>query len=294
MGSEMCIRDRFNEAKGTISKVADAWVITPSEGEGQRLVTKEVDAKFQKEGMEVTFSGYQASPPPNVRMVGSPFQLVAIRKFGTPVPKMMKDEKTETMAMDLPESPDEMVAMLKDSKTAKIGIAAIDKHCRKSDDVRETMIQRLLKIVKTDKELPTRGWAVAALAEVGGQDVDEYLLNIHADTKQEMVVRTWCAAARVSMTRTANGLIEKANLIQQFPALGRPIGLRLVEKMSADGANVDVGKVLDVSMKVPQLQSALAPMIIGFGPEKLLDAMYTSSNDNVRRQATGYLSLIHI
>ena len=289
---DLAVNKTYNEAKGKIGKIAGSWMIEPDGAEGGRLLTQAIDAEFQTEGMEVTFSGYCASPPPNVRMAGSPFQLVSIRKFGAPAAEKKMDEKTEAKAMDLPKSPDKMLEMLKDSKTAKVAIAAIDQHCRKSDGDREQMVRQLLNIVKTDKELPKRGWAVAALAEVGGQDVDEYLLNIHADTKQEMVVRTWCAAARVSMTRTANGLIEKANLIQQFPALGRPIGIRLVEKMSGDKENIDVGKVLDVSMKVPQLQSSLAPMIIGFGPEKLMEVMYTSKNDNVRRQATGYLGSI--
>ena len=44
------------------------------------------------------------------------------------------------------------------------------------------------------------------------------------DGNQSMLVRTWAAAARVAMTKSTDALIEKANLISQFPALGRRIG----------------------------------------------------------------------
>ena len=53
------------------------------------------------------------------------------------------------------------------------------------------MVGDLLKIVNTDESRSKRGWAIAALAEIGGQDVDEYLLNVHADENQEKIVRTW-------------------------------------------------------------------------------------------------------
>lgn len=185
---------------------------------------------------------------------------------------------------------DSLIAKLENSKTAA---GAIENLCKaaKADEVdRERIVKDLLKVVKKDDNLAKRGWAIAALAEIGGQDVDEYLLNVHADTKQKKIVRTWAAAARVSMTRTINGLIEKANLIPQFPALGRPIGMRIVEKMSAEDADVDPEKVLGVSIKVPQLNQALAPMIMAFGPDKLTDVMTNSGDQNLRRTAAGYLA----
>ncbi len=98
-------------------------------------------------------------------------------------------------------------------------IKAIADYAKQSDGNRSAIIARLLGVVKDDSKLPRRGWAIAALAAIGGQEVDEALLNVHADENTEKIVRTWAAAARVTMTRTTNGLIEKANLIPQFPAL---------------------------------------------------------------------------
>lgn len=187
---------------------------------------------------------------------------------------------------------DDLIAGLDNSKTAHEAIQDIRAFAAKNDGNRENIISELLDVVQTDESLPKRGWAIAALAEIGGQDVDEYLLNVHADEDQEKIVRTWAAAARVSMTRTVNGLIEKANLIPQFPALGRPIGIRIVEKLSKDSTKVDPEKVLGVTQKVPQLQSALAPTIMAFGAEQLTDVMLRAKDQNVRNIAAGYLGAI--
>jgi hypothetical protein len=191
-----------------------------------------------------------------------------------------------------PNTPDEMIAMLKDSSTSSTAIKSITHHVQASQADRDQMVKRLVEVARTDSELPRRGWAIAALAEIGGQDVDEYLLDLHADENQEMLVRTWAAAARVATTRTANGLIEKANLIDQFPALGRPIGLRLVEQMTSAGESADAEKVLGVTLQLPQLQAALGPAIMAFGADKLADRMLHSQNSSVRMQAAGYLGSI--
>ena len=187
---------------------------------------------------------------------------------------------------------DSVIEKLENSKTAHSAIETIVAFAKESESNREKMIDDLLKVATTDENLPKRGWAIAALAQIGGQDVDEYLLNVHADSDQKQVVRTWAAAARVSMTRTVNGLIEKANLVPQFPALGRPIGMRIVEKMSADPTKASPEKVMAVTQKVPQLQASLAPMIIAFGPDKLAKVMINGKDQNVRRIAAGYLGSV--
>jgi len=177
---------------------------------------------------------------------------------------------------------------LENAKTAKAAIKSIAEKANSDSDYREETINQLLEIVKQDQNLAKRGWAIAALAAIGGQDVDEHLLNIHADADHETVVRTWAAAARVSMTKSVNGLIEKADLIASFPALGRPIGMRIVEQMNA-GEKGSVEKLLAATQKVPQLQSALAPSIMAFGAEKLTDVMLTAEDNQSRRLAAGYL-----
>ncbi len=190
------------------------------------------------------------------------------------------------------DSIEQIVEALKEAKTAMQAIADAAELCKSSDSERENVIKALLKVVRSGEELPQRGWAIAALAEIGGTDIDEYLLDVHANESTEMIVRTWAAAARVSMTRSVNGLIEKAQLITTFPALGRPIGMRLVEQMSEDGEEVDPEQMIQATIRVPQLQQSLAAAIMAFGPEKLSTVLYNCADNNVRRTAAGYLGSI--
>ncbi len=190
-----------------------------------------------------------------------------------------------------PRSLEQMIKQLGSTDTAATATEAILEYCERSADLRDKAVEALLEVAKTnDSEiLVQRGWAIAALASIGGQDIDESLLNIHADEKQESVVRSWAAAARVRMTKTTAGLIEKANLINQFPALGRPIGMRLVDHMTeGDGAGVE--DVIGVTIKVPTLAQALAPAIMAFESEELINVMVTAKDQNIRNRAAAYVA----
>ncbi len=184
---------------------------------------------------------------------------------------------------------DQMISKLKDSSTAREGIQQIVEYATRNDQNRSLMIEDLKQVVRSDELLSKRGWAIAALSSIGGQDVDEFLLDVHEDPHQERIVRTWAAAGRVTMTRSVNGLIEKASLIQKFPALGRPVGMRIVQAMQSEGEEVDVSTLIRATLRVPELQTALAPAILAFGPEKLVDVMTTSDDNDIRRMAAAYL-----
>lgn len=188
-----------------------------------------------------------------------------------------------------PKNLDQMIEQLGDSKTKDQAIGALVEYCDESKRKRSRAVETLVDVAKRSQNLVQRGWAIAALAEIGGLDVDDLLLNIHSDDKQQMVVRTWAAGARVKMTTSTAGLIEKANLVSQFPALGRPIGLRLVEQLSKD-ESADAEDVIRVTMKVPNLAAALAPAIMAFGKDKLVKAMVTAQDQEVRRMAASYLA----
>jgi hypothetical protein len=136
-----------------------------------------------------------------------------------------------------------------------------------------------------------RGWAIIALAEIGGKEADDWLAKVQSDPKHPMLVRAWAAAARVSMIDTADGLIEKASLVSEFPSLGRPIGMRLVELLR-QGNDVPAEGMLSVTLKVPQLQQSLAPAILALGSKKLSTVMVTSRDQSVRYHAAAFLGTL--
>ena len=157
---------------------------------------------------------------------------------------------------------------------------------------RTQITESLAVQARADIPLVGRGWTIAALANIPGQDVDELLLEIQDSPKLPMLVRTWAAAARVDRCRSAAALIEKAALISRFPALGRPIGKRLAAKLQTDGEPANVEQLLAISIRMPELQPALGPMILAQNKQDLVNAMRSAKDQNVRRQAAAYLGTL--
>jgi len=178
----------------------------------------------------------------------------------------------------------QLLNQLSKSETAGAAVAALVKRAPESK-------AQLKGEALEGGDLTRRGWAIVALSEIGGQDVDELLLKVHSDTKQPMLVRTWAAAGRVAMVESTEALIEKATLVASFPALGRPVGMRLVEKLN-DGGEASAEGLLSVTLRVPQLRQGLAPAILASGEKKLTAAMATAKDQNVRRQAAAYLGTL--
>jgi hypothetical protein len=137
-----------------------------------------------------------------------------------------------------------------------------------------------------------RGWAIVCLSEIGGKDVEKRLTEMYQDKKQSRLVRTWAAAGMVQLSKSSDDLLKLANLIPQFPALGRPIGLRLVAELGKKGNDVTAEDLLNVTLRVPQLQKSLAPAILAKGADSLATALVTAKNQNVRRQAAAYLGTL--
>jgi len=137
-----------------------------------------------------------------------------------------------------------------------------------------------------------RGWAIVCLSEIGGNDVEKRLTEMYQDKKQSMLVRTWAAAGMVQLAKSSDELLKLATLIPQFPAIGRPIGLRLVAELGKKGNDATAEDLLNVTLRVPQLQKSLAPAILAKGADSLAVALVTAKNQNVRRQAAAYLGAL--
>ncbi|MFQ5732550.1 MAG: HEAT repeat domain-containing protein, partial [Planctomycetaceae bacterium] len=156
----------------------------------------------------------------------------------------------------------------------------------------KSVIPDLIGEAVEGSDLAMRGWAIVCLAEIGGKEASDRLIEMQNDNKQPALVRTWAAAGRVKMANTTKELLELANLIGKYPALQRPIGIKLLARLKTKGKKVTAEELLTMSMRVRQLQQALAPAILNLGPDSLVEAMRTSKNQQVRRQAAGYLAAI--
>ncbi|MBK8470806.1 MAG: hypothetical protein IPL33_00535 [Sphingobacteriales bacterium] len=78
-----------------VSKVAEAYLLVPqNEMSTQRYAPKNLSAEYQREGALVRVTGVIGAIPPNVRMIGTPFQIRSI-ELAEPVTGGIKPSRTD-------------------------------------------------------------------------------------------------------------------------------------------------------------------------------------------------------
>jgi hypothetical protein len=132
-----------------------------------------------------------------------------------------------------------------------------------------------------------RGWAIKALSEIDDAGAEAALIRLHDDTGLPGLIQAWAAAGRVSRAQTLDELLALAPLTVRFPALSRPMKLKL---SSVEGGVGDVGGAMAMMVADPSLQSVLAPLVMEQPPDALVAVMITHENMEVRRTAAGFLA----
>ena len=137
-----------------------------------------------------------------------------------------------------------------------------------------------------------RGWAVVSLAEIGGPVVNRNLKKLHSNPNHPLVVRTWAAAARVRMARDTQTLVKLSRLMSQFPALKRPLGMRIAQMFSGRQNQAALEQMLEIATTNPQLQQALLPTVLKAGYKPLMRLMVGAKKQQVRRQAAAFIATL--
>ncbi len=171
-------------------------------------------------------------------------------------------------------------------------MAALVEHARHSDDRRERTVEMLTRVADRHESLPRRGWAIAVLSQIGGQDIDEALLEIHSADYQPALVRTWAAAARLKMVQSNAALLEKsAILLPQFPAVRRPVSQRILNSMAEDGHN-SCEDLIAATQSDPSLAGLLGDAILDHGSRELARVMIQAKKIEIRRRAAAFLGTL--
>lgn len=186
-----------------------------------------------------------------------------------------KPVKTEDFGTDH----DAMMKLLYDSQTAPQGI-------EKLVGEGNAALGSLEILISKGEDLIAKGWAIQAVAKMKTPESKSLLVNIEKDTNQEMLVRTWAASSLVQLCATTDELISMMPLVQQYPALSRPVGMQL-DRLSG---GLNPLQALEMSLKIPQLKEALQENIISGEPSILIEAMLTHADMNIRRQSAAYLA----
>ena len=75
------IADTLHDATGTIRQVSAGLIaLVPDARPATRYVPQNLPEGFQQDGLRVVFSGWLEEIPPNVRMIGQPLVLTALRR----------------------------------------------------------------------------------------------------------------------------------------------------------------------------------------------------------------------
>ena len=93
----------------------------------------------------------------------------------------------------------------------------------------DAAIEPLLKAAKNDEAITRRGWAIICLKEIGGPKAANAFDSLIGDPGTPHIVQTWAAAARVDDITHFEDLERYARLCGQYPALRRPLRIKLLE-----------------------------------------------------------------
>jgi hypothetical protein len=180
------------------------------------------------------------------------------------------------------ESTESLLSKLADDKKAEAAVAKLVKKGKSAVD-------DILDDIADTEDSKRRGWAIIALAEIGGKKADKGLTQIHNNTSMPMLVRTWAAAARVEIADTTEDLFALAQLASQFPAVQRPLGLRIGATLENVKGPKAAERLLKAQTQFPNLRNSLQASILKLTKKQLLHAMFTSDDNNVRRTAAAYI-----
>lgn len=139
-------------------------------------------------------------------------------------------------------------------------------------------------------DLTTRGWAIVGLSQLGGEGPTKTLVKLSEDGKQPPLVRTWAWSGRVRLAQNMDELVVIANQLGTYPALKRPLSMRVTELLSTTDASAEA--LLTMSASNWQLQQMMVEPILALGQDKLVEAMATSKDMRARQTAAAYLGTL--
>ena len=176
----------------------------------------------------------------------------------------------------------ELIILLIDPEQVNFAVRTIVARGKKS-------LPDLISVTSANNDLAIRGWAIVCLSQIGGKQVDNHLLRLHANLQEPVLLRTWAAAARVQMAKSPAKLLRLAGLVRQFPALSLPIATKLQKLLAKKPNRVNLRQLLRITMTIPELHKSLSENILSRGPKPLLNVMISEKDVRVCKEAAEFL-----
>lgn len=130
-----------------------------------------------------------------------------------------------------------------------------------------------------------QGNAILELSRKGTSEADVALADIASNGKYSLLVRSWAAAGRIQMATSIKTLRGLESLTRSFPATRRTWTTHLAELARQGGPD----ELFTLVASVPEMRTELQGELAALPAKTLLNAMLTSSNQQVRQQSASYL-----
>ncbi len=147
----------------------------------------------------------------------------------------------------------------------------------------------LLLLAENQKaDLGQRGYAIACLARLEDARIEARLRRLHRDQDEQLLLRTWAAAARIQRSRSLQQTLELAPLVTMFAATDRPYVQKLQTQL-ATSQQLPVSQLLRVAKSQSAVAQALTRAVDRLDTDQLVEAMFVMDQDESRRLAAGLL-----
>ena len=68
----------LKKANATVKLIGELFVLVPDDNANMRYISEQLPAEYKKDGLKVSFTGWEGIIPPNFRMMGKPLKLKTI------------------------------------------------------------------------------------------------------------------------------------------------------------------------------------------------------------------------
>jgi hypothetical protein len=150
-------------------------------------------------------------------------------------------------------------------------------------------VEQLRGLALEKQDVVKRGWAIAALSMIGGDQAQQTLQEISADSTEAALVREWALAGQINLAEDLDQLLKLHAASQGQGTLDRPFLRKLEALISSSGDN-DIEALIKIAASNWQLGQTLGPRIVKLAPEQLVQSLWTSPDNNVRRTTASYLA----
>ena len=204
-----------------------------------------------------------------VALVGLSHPSVSLAPWMTESPQSQTNEQSSVF-----------IERLASSETSQEAIAMLIKGG-------DASVPDLSMAARTHDSMAVRGWAIHGLAGISSGKAHATLQELSRDSDAPMLTRTWAWAALIGEAQDLEELGALAKESRGFPALARPLRLRVQQLVTEDS---DVDGLLSLTSVYPALSDVINPILLKKDSREFSALLMTGSNDIMRRTAAGFLA----